>query len=410
MNAHDTVERIATDCYARLLAISASRTNDLSAAEDALSDAFHAALQKWPVVGVPKRPEAWLITAAKRRLMDYWRHSEVHAKHDEDLRIEAERSALSAVDDFGEGQTFPDERLKLLFACTHPAIESGMRAPLMLQTVLGMDAKKIASAFLVSPSTMSQRLVRVKNKIRDARIPFKIPELFEMRERVESVLEAIYAAYSTSWESQFDLTETSRGLNDEAIYLAQVLVTLVANEPEAAGLLALLLYCEARQPSRRDANRNYVPLNQQDVKRWDKAMIGQAENILRLASKLDRPGRFQLEAAIQSAHVDRVLRKNQNWPDILLLYRNLLDVAPSLGSQVAYAAALHQAGQNQAASEHLARLPEERVEAYQPYWATKAHVFSALGIKCGAEDALRRAAGLSQDEATRRFLLSKLPG
>jgi RNA polymerase sigma-70 factor (ECF subfamily) len=403
LHPHDTIERIATEGYARLLAIIASRTQDISAAEDALSDAFHAALKRWPVEGVPDVPEAWLITAAKRRLTDHWRHLDVRSKSEQSLQLAIELTASG-----GASDGLPEKRLNLLFVCAHPAIDPAMRAPLMLQTVLGLDAGQIASAFLVAPSAMSQRLVRAKNKIKEARIPFRIPEVSEMPARLESVLEAIYAAYSTSWQTRFDVSDTSRGLNEESLSLAQVVATLMPNEAEAAGLWALLLYCEARQLARRDQAGNYVPLDQQDVRLWDQPRLEQAEEILLRASRLNRPGRFQLEAAIQSAHADRKLRNRPNWPDLILLYRSLLEIAPSIGSQVAYAATLHQAGLHEEASDHLSQLPKERVNLYQPYWATLAHILSAQGLKTEAASAFRRAAGLSLDEPTRRFLLAKL--
>jgi len=271
--AHDAIEAAARNSYGQLIAYMAARSGDIAAAEDALSEAFVAALERWPVDGVPKKPEAWLLHVARNRVIDAARHNQVRQKSEKFLqRIAEEAETVAATHEH-----FPDERLKLLFVCAHPAIEAGARTPLMLQTVLGIDAARIASAFLVSPAAMSQRLVRAKNKIRDAAIPFRVPEPPEWDERISFVLDAIYSAYTTGWESLMEVSSTHDALAGEAIAIGRTLVQLMPAEPEAYGLLALMLHCEARRAARYTSSGKFVPLDQQDTALWSRPMIDEAE-------------------------------------------------------------------------------------------------------------------------------------
>jgi RNA polymerase sigma-70 factor (ECF subfamily) len=248
--------------------------------EDALSDAIAAALQRWPADGVPQKPEAWLLHAARNRIIDAARRHQVRQNAEAFLRQIAEEAQSVAV----AGDQFPDERLKLLFVCAHPAIDPAVRTPLMLQTVLGVEAARIASAFLVSPIAMSQRLVRAKTKIREAAIPFRVPEPPEWNERVTFVLDAIYSAYTTGWESLMEVSSTHYALAGDAIAIGRTLVQLMPAEPEALGLLALMLHCEARRAARFTDHGEFVPLDQQDSSCWSQSMIDEAEEHLRSAA------------------------------------------------------------------------------------------------------------------------------
>jgi predicted RNA polymerase sigma factor len=248
MDARRAVEQAARDSHGRLVAFLAARSHDVAAAEDALADAFEAALETWPQSGVPQKPEAWLLTVARRRLIDNTRHVRVHTDAAPTLRAAAEEAQELAA-----GIVFPDERLKLMFICAHPAIAAAACTPLMLQTVLGLDAARIASAFLVRPTAMGQRLARAKAKIRDARIRFELPEAQELPARLDSVLEAIYAAYGSGWDDVAGADPRRKGLAVEATDLGRLLLRLMPTEPEAQGLLALMLYCEARRGARRSA-------------------------------------------------------------------------------------------------------------------------------------------------------------
>lgn len=241
MDARCAIEHAARDSYGRLVAFLAARSRDVAAAEDALADAFEAALETWPLCGVPQKPEAWLLTVARRRLIDNARHVRVQTDAAPTLRAAAEEA-----EELATGMVFPDERLKLMFICAHPAIAAATRTPLMLQTVLGLDAARIASAFLARPTAMGQRLARAKAKIRDARIRFELPEAQELPARLDFVLEAIYAAYGSGWDDAAGADPRRKGLAADAIDLGRLLLQHMPAAPEAQGLLALMLYCEAR--------------------------------------------------------------------------------------------------------------------------------------------------------------------
>lgn len=385
------------------MAYLAASWRDVAAAEDALGDALLAALETWPRTGVPDKPEAWLLSAARRRLVDGARHAKVTAAAADAIELAAEHARRTDASD----AVFPDERLKLLFVCAHPAIDESARTPLMLQTVLGLDAATIASAFLVAPAAMSQRLVRVKAKIRDAGMRFEIPDPAQLPSRVDAVLEAIYAAYGSGWDDVAGADARRRGLAEEAIWLGRLVVGLLPAEPEALGLLALMLHCEARRAARRDPAGRYVPLAEQDVARWSRAMMDDAEATLSAAARASAPGRFQLEAAIQSAHARRAATGRTDWEAIALLYQGLLLCAPTIGARVGHAAALAEV---RGAREGLAALGEiarESVEAYQPYWALRAHLHERLGEGEPARQAYERAIGLSEEAAVREFLIAR---
>ena len=392
----EAAQLAARASYGRLVAYLARRWRDVAAAEDALGDAFVAALESWPRVGVPDKPEAWLLAVARRRLVDVARHASVQGRAAHDLAPELDRAERDPV--------FPDERLKLLFVCAHPAIDERARTPLMLQTVLGLDATTIASAFLVAPGTMGQRLVRAKARIRDARIGFEVPEPHELSERLGTVLEAIYAGYGTGWDDVAGADGRGHALAEEAIWLGRLVTRLLPQEPEAHGLLALMLHCEARRAARRDADGAYVPLDRQDVRLWSRSMIDEAETSLASASRSGTPGRFQLEAAIQSVHAARAVTGHTDWPAIGLLYAGLLACAPTIGARVGHAAALAEAESAQAGMEALAAIPSAAVATYQPYWALRAHLLGRLGRGGEASEAYDRAIGLSENAAVRDFL------
>ena len=400
-DAGQAAELAARVSYGRLLAYLAARWRDVARAEDALGDALLAALETWPRTGVPDNPVAWLLTAARRRLVDGTRHAGVAAAAEADLKIMLDERADASP------AAFPDERLALLFVCAHPAIDEAARTSLMLQTVLGLDAARIASAFLVAPATMSQRLVRVKAKIREAGIRFEMPVPGELAARLDAVLEAIYAAYGSGWEDVAGADPRRRGLAEEAIWLGRLVARLRPDEPEAQGLLALMLHCEARRAARRDAAGAYVPLGFQDLRRWSRPMIEEAEEVLAGAARLKAAGRFQLEAAIQSVHAQRVQTGETDWEAVTLLYEGLLRHAPTMGARVAHAAALGEARDAEAGLAALDAIPPDEVATYQPYWALRGHVLKALGRAAEAGEAYERAIGLSEDPAVRAFLLGR---
>src|ERR1700723_4270199 len=362
-STHRTIERVARESYGRLVAYLSSHTRDVASAEDALSNALIAALTTWPRDGVPQNPEAWLLTAARHSLIDLVRHRQVAEANESTLlllREESREAMMSA--------KYPDERLKLLFVCAHPAIDSAMHTPLMLQTVLGLDAARIASAFLVSPTTMGQRLVRAKTKIRDAGIQFDVPQDSELPRRLDAVLEAIYAAFGIGWDDMAGVDQRGRDLAEEAIWLARVLLQLMPREAEVRGLLALMLHCEARRPARRGPDGRYIPLLEQDSQLWSLPLIEEAERHLVEASSRGRSGRFSLEAPIQSVHAERARSGRTEWIAIMLFYEQLIRISPTLGTQTGYAAAVGEANGAESGLAVLNSMDLNPAPPFQPTW------------------------------------------
>jgi RNA polymerase sigma-70 factor (ECF subfamily) len=399
--AREIAEAVARRSYGKLVAFLATRTRDVAAAEDALSDAFAAALVDWPASGIPTSPEAWLMTVARRKLIDASRRRRSGEGAADHLRLMAEELEAAA-----ESQLeIPDQRLALMFACTHPAVERGIRAPLMLQTILGFDAATIASAFLVSPSTMGQRLARAKSKLRQAGIPFRVPERADLRERLDSVLEAIYAAFAEGWSDPAGTDVRRRNLAEEGIWLGRLVISLLPDEPEAIGLLALMLHAEARRAARRNADGDYVPLAEQDPAAWDERLIDEAEALLLRASGMGRIGRYQLEAAVQSAHVVRRRTGSSDWSAIERLYDALSAITDSPVVKINHAVALAETRGAPAGLAVLDALADDaRLAEYQPYWAARAGLLARAGEVAAADQAYQRAIGLESDPAVRDFL------
>ena len=398
-DAHQAAARAATDSYGRLVALLAAGTRDVAAAEDALADAFEAALKTWPDRGVPDAPDAWLLTTARRKLIDAGRRSETAGRAEPTLAMLLEELTSAET-----GSPFPDKRLELLFVCAHPAIDRKVRTPLMLQTVLGLDAQRMASAFLVAPTTLGQRLVRAKQKIRDAGIGFRIPDQDELPDRLDAVLEAIYGGY-TAGRTGVEIRRSQ--VADESIRLAKLMTELLPDHPEVLGLQALILYTEARRDAGRDADGNFVPLTEHDTTAWSAELRSQADHAVAKASKAGYLGPFGLEANIQAIHMARAETGVTDWSTIRGIYDTLLRIAPTVGARVAAAAAALEADGPEAA---LARLDamDDGVRDYQPWWAVRAHALLRIG-NADAKAAFERAAGMSEDPAIRDYLLAKIP-
>ena len=405
LDAGRAAEQTARQSYGKLIAFLAARFRDVPAAEDALSDAIAAALSTWPERGIPDNPEAWLLVAAKRNLLRRVRHENVRAGARDRIMMAFEEAEERMNAD---NSTFPDERLKLLFVCAHPALDRSAHTPLMLQSVLAVDAATIAKAFLVSPQAMSQRLVRAKIKIRDAHIPFIVPERPALPERLESVLSAIYAAYGLGWDGVDGEIGKQRSLADEAIWLGRTLLATLPEEPEAAGLLSLMLYSQSRQVARRDANGRYVPLDEQDMALWDDEMIAEADNLLRKAGTFGRFGAFQCQAAIQSVHADRRRSGITDWTALAKLYEALVIMKPTAGARVSHAAVVGKVEGPTTGLALLDRIAEREIVDYQPYWAVRAHLLTEAGDAENASHAYRTAIGLSDSGAVRQFLQARL--
>ncbi len=408
------VEDIARGSYGRLVAYLASVSGDIAAAEDALSEAFVAALRSWPERGVPDRPDSWLVTAARRTLVDAARRRSVAQRGLLQIAALLDPEPSDGAPDGSPaagGGVIPDKRLELMFACTHPAIDPWMRAPLMLQAVLGIEAGRIGAAFLVPAATMGQRLVRAKAKIKTAAVPFTVPPADQLAGRLSSVLDAVFAAYGTGWDdldTQAPAGGAGAGLTGEALRLATVITELLPGSAEAHGLRALLLHSDARADARRSADGAFVPLDQQDVSLWSRAQMADAEGHLRLALGLNRPapqlGPYQLQAAVQSVHNRRALTGATDWAAVAALYDGLVALTPTVGACVARATAVRHTRGPAAAIALLEELPAELVKRYQPYWVVLAHCRARSGDPAGATAAAATAISLTGDSPVRRHL------
>lgn len=390
-DANRAAELAARDSYGRLLAYLASRTHDIALAEDALADAFATALKTWPRDGVPERPDAWLLTVARNRLTDRQRHQ---------VRFLTQSEIPEFPSPHQPDQPLPDNRLALMMVCAHPALASDLHAPLMLQTVLGIDARTIARLFLVSPAALTKRLVRAKTKIRDAGIPFQIPETQDLRTRANAIFEAIYALHAQDWLNPTD------GMGDEALYLADLLCTLLPDDAEASGLAALIALSHARSGARM-SNGILVPTEHQDTDSWDDRLIGYGKRQLARAYRLSQIGRFQIEAAIEAVHIARKDTGSTDWPALNRLYASLLKIAPSAGAMVAQAAVTSRLHGPKAGLDALTAIEKRIGTGLQPYWAARADMLIRLGRSDAARESFDRAISLTTDPPLLRYLKAR---
>jgi RNA polymerase sigma-70 factor (ECF subfamily) len=400
-DASHAIERVARLSYGRLVGRLALRTGSLADAEDALSDALTRALEVWPRDGVPDNPEAWLSKAARNRATDRARARALPDTYQMELtRMAEERAETSA--------PTTDPRLPLMFVCAHQAIDRALRAPLMLQAVLGLDARRIAGVFLVPPGTLGQRLTRIKAKIESAKIRFDLPEGGEFDDRMADVLNAIYAAYAVGYNGIPAGDKKAAGLAQEAIWLASLVAAGYPQASEAHALFALMLFSEARRPARTDPETGaLIPLEEQDTSLWDIAYLDDAERALANAARNASLGRYQIEASIQAVHAARRRRGATDWADLKLLYAGLVAIAPTIGARTGQAAVLAETDGSQTALAALDRMEASRVKTYQPWWATRAHVLARMGETEAALDAFDRAIGLSDDPAARTYLATR---
>ncbi len=391
IDATRAAEIAARDSYGRILAYLSTRTHDIASAEDALADAFAKALTNWPKKGVPNNPDAWLLTVARNRLTDRQRHTTKFPTVSEIPDIPAP--------DLNNG-SLEDERLSLLMVCAHPAIAADLHTPLMLQIVLGIEAKIIAQLFLMSPTALSKRLVRAKAKIRDSGIPFHIPDAQYLPERSNVILEAIYALHSHDWLDPAD------GMGEEALYLANLMCEFLPNDAEVFGLSALIAFSHARRTAR-VVEGVLVPIEQQNTEDWDDDLIAYGNRQLNHAYDLASIGRFQIEAAIESVHLDRKETKTTNWDALNKLFHAHLKITLSAGAAVSQAVVTANLHGAEMGLKTLDKLEQQFGSGFQPLWAARAELLSRSGQLEKAYECYDKAISLAMHVPVIRFLKNK---
>jgi RNA polymerase sigma-70 factor, ECF subfamily len=388
------VGRIFREEFGRSLAALIRAFGDIDVAEDAVQEAFAVALRRWPRDGVPPNPGGWITTTARNHTIDRLRRE---ARGRELL---SEVAVLSAgQDDPGKPQEVgpvPDDRLRLIFTCCHPALGTQAQMALTLRLLGGLSTKQVASSFLVTEATMARRLVRAKHKIKAARIPYRVPEAHELPDRLRPVLAVVYLIYNAGLSGPAEPE-----LCAEAIRLARILATLMPDEPEVAGLLALLLLTESRRASRTGADGSLVLLGEQDRTRWDRALITEGQAILRRSLRRNQPGAYQLQAAINAVHADALTVEQTDWPQIVALYDQLLAVTPTPVVALNRAVAI---GEVQGPAVALALVDELDLDTYYPFHASRADLLRRLGRDREAMAAYQRAAAMAPTDAERDFL------
>ncbi|MGW3964240.1 RNA polymerase sigma factor [Amycolatopsis sp. NPDC005003] len=381
------VGRIFREESGRSVAAVIGFCGDIDLAEDAVQDAFALALRKWPLDGLPPNPGGWITTTARNRAVDRLRRDARGRELLGDLAVFGVR------DDLGKGDVVADDRLRLIFTCCHPALSTDAQVALTLRLLGGLSTTEVARAFLVAERAMAQRVVRAKRKIKAARIPYRVPAAEELPGRLRSVLAVVYLVYTTGI--------TQPGLCEEAIRLARLLAELMPDEPEVAGLLALLLLADSRRATRTGPDGSLVLLADQDRSRWDRALIEEGQAIVRWCLRRNDPGLYQVQAAIQAVHADAVTAAQTDWRQILALYDQLLALAPTPVVALNRAVAVAEVDGPAAA---LALVDELDLEQYYAFHATRADLLRQLGHDTEARAAYQRAAALAPTDAERDFL------
>ena len=396
-----SVERVFREANGQAVATLVRVFGDITLAEDAVQDAFAVASDRWRNDGIPPNPAGWIVTTARNRAIDVLRRSARGRELHEQLGAVASTSPGSGTDNGGEDGPVIDDQLRLIFTCCHPALRTEHQVALTLRLLGGLSVDEVARSFLVSPSAMAKRLVRAKYKIKAANIPYRVPADADLPERLRSVLSVLYLIYNTGVDDP-----ERAALRSEAIRLARSLVDLMPDEPEAAGLLALMLLSESRVPARTDAGA-HVLLRDQDRTKWDRTMIEEGHAIVRACIRRDRPGPLQLQAAIQAVHCDADSFEAIDWPQIVALYDHLFSVMPTPVVALNRAIAIGETEGPDAALSALDAIAPD-LDDYHLMHAARGTTLRRLAHRDAARAAYERAAHLAASEADRRFLAQQI--